>query len=147
MLQPRLVPRHVFRGALLGAVCVLAPLQAAVACSSTDIAAKWRTYFRLADGAEDKWVKCLVTADTLGDLAFGTACKGRSPFGTIDLAVTGGNLAVGTNCAVTGKIEISGCKFVMQGATMSNDGAKIAGVGSVCGASSVEVFQMTAVKQ
>ena len=57
----------------------------------------------------------------------------------------GAEVALGTQCAVTGNVKIGNCPFRLQGATMSRDGQKIAGVGSECSGS--EVFGFTAMKR
>ena len=147
MSTSRVILRHVLCGALLGSVCLFAPLEAEAACSGSDISAKWQVYFKAAGGPEPFWLKCKVKVDS-GVVRTGTACTARFAIsGVATGSTTGGNLSVASNCAVTGKIQVNGCNFVLQGATMSKDGQKIAGVGSDCSGSSGEVFQMTAVKR
>jgi hypothetical protein len=147
MLKSRLFPRHILCGALLGVVCLIAPLQAQAACSSSDISAKWQTYFKIVDGTGALWLKCKVKVNSSGAVVAGKSCRVESPFGSASASTTGGSLSVASNCEVTGTIQVSGCDLVLQGATMSKDGQKIAGVGSDCGSSGLEVFDMTAVKR
>ena len=147
MLKSRLFPRHILCGALLGVVCLFAPLQAEAACSSSKLAAKWQFYFTLVDGGGAVWLKCKVKVNSLGEVRIGTGCLVGVPGGTASFSTTGGSLSVGSNCAVTGNVEIVGCPLTFQGATMSKDGQKMAGVGSDCGGSGTVVFDFMAVKR
>ncbi len=126
MLKSRLFPRHILCGALLGVVCLFAPLQAEAACSSSKLAAKWQFYFTLVDGVEAVWLKCKVKVNSSGGVVSGTGCRVQGPGFSAKLPTTGGSLSVGSNCRVTGTIQVAApaglCDLVLQGAAMSKDG-------------------------
>ena len=147
MQKSRLVLRHLLRGALFGVICLLAPLQAEAACAGSDRTGKWQFYFKGTDGQESFWIACKIVVNSSGGVRSGTNCLGGIPAGTISFPTTGGSLSVGSNCAVRGNIKIGGCPFKFQGATMSRDGQKMAGVGSECGGSGTELFDFLAVKR
>ena len=128
----------------IGLFGLLAPVEAYGACTNSDRAGTWQIYWLRPDQVDPGWTKCTVRVRPNG--GGGNSCLGGATEGTVSFQTTGGNLSVRSNCAVKGIVQIAGCDFKLQGATMSKDGQKIAGVGSDCSGAGAFVFNFLAVK-
>lgn len=146
MSKSKLVLRHVLCGALLGVVCLFAPLEANAACTSSNLSGKWKFYMKLVDssGSGGVALACTVNVDSGGSIASGENCRAFVPGGEGPIPVSGGGLAVSRNCKVTGTITFSTCDVPIDGSWMARDGLKMSGTGVSCDG---EVIDFMAIKR
>ena len=134
MSKSRIVLRHVLCGALLGVICLLAPLQAEAACTGSDRAGTWQIYALGTDNVDSDWFKCKIRVGSSGSVKSGTTCVSMDAGSgsTETVTVQGGTINIKSSCKVTGNFKVSGCKITITEAWISKDASMMSGVGKDC---------------
>jgi hypothetical protein len=101
---------------------------AQAACNQSDGAGTWRAFSTGVAGHDILWSRCFITVKASGNVAT------KSSFCFLEdgtkIAITAGNLAIASDCSLTGSFTVSGLVENIIDAQLSKENAIMAGVGS-----------------